>query len=93
MLTVVQKQAVEQAGAVVAALRLAAMSGSEPEALITAYEGPPPMKRDVEVRLKSKLNRQRAKAIGLGLIAFSPMLAVVGGQRPVEAGSSRRPLK
>ena len=79
MLTAIQKEAVEQAGVEVAALRLAAMSGSKPEAPITAYEGPPPMKRDVEVWLKSRLNWQRAKAVGLGLIAVSSMVAIVGG--------------
>ena len=79
MLTAIQKEAVELAGVEVAILRLAAMSGSKPEASITAYEGFPPMKRDVEVWLTSKLNWQRAKAIGLGLIAVSSMVAIVGG--------------
>jgi hypothetical protein len=79
MLTVAQKQAVEQAGVEVATLRLAAMSGSEPETPIMAYKGHPPKKRDVEVWLKSKLNLQRAGAIGLGLIIVGSMVAVVGG--------------
>ena len=79
MLSVVQKHAVEQAGVEVASLRFAATFRLEAEARITAYEGAAPMKRDVEVWLKSKLNWQRAKAIGLGLIVVISIVAVVGG--------------
>ena len=37
------------------------------------------MKRDVEAWLKSKLTWRRAKAIVLGLIVVSSMVAVVSG--------------
>jgi hypothetical protein len=77
MLTDMQRRVLEKAGVEVVALRLAAMSNAEPDARVIGFLCAPPIKRDLEDWLKSKLRRQWAIHLCEVTMAAVPLAIIV----------------